>query len=189
MDREAQGATVHRTTKKSQTRLATKEQQSFLPLLCDILFKVLANAIRQEKELKGIDWKEEIKINEPSHSTPKYLLKKNKNICLHKNLDMNAYGSFLHNHQILETTLSQLTQHPETPNMHYFTISETGIWDQFGYPVAGGSILRWLNHMTVAKRPQLATGCRQKAMFLTISTSPWVPLFPHKMGASLPQTM
>ena len=44
--------------KKSQTRLVTKQQQPFLPLLCNIILKVLAHAMRQEKEIKVIDWKE-----------------------------------------------------------------------------------------------------------------------------------
>ena len=43
--------------KKSQTRLVTKQQQPFLPLLCNIILKVLAHAMRQEKEIKVIDWK------------------------------------------------------------------------------------------------------------------------------------
>ena len=60
MVREVQGVYSPQDCKKkkSQTRLVTKQQQPFLPLLCNIILKVLAHAMRQEKEIKVIDWKE-----------------------------------------------------------------------------------------------------------------------------------
>lgn len=40
----------------------------------------------------------------PYHFNPKYLPKRNKNICPHKDLCMNVHRSFIHNNQKLETT-------------------------------------------------------------------------------------